>query len=169
VTVLAVNASPSAHSRTAALARAAVAVGGGGEILHLGEIGADGLLGRVTDPAMAAALDSMRAADRLVLVTPVYRATYAGLLKVVLDQLGEGDLAGGAVVLAATAGCREHFLSLDAGLRPVVTTLGAWIAPQVVYASRESFDADLRPDRRVLDDLATALDQATLLVRVATG
>ncbi len=134
MSVLALNASPSGTSRTHALAAAAVAMGGGGRVVDLASLPADALLGRTADPAVDALLGDLSAAAILVLATPVYRATYTGLLKVVFDQLREGDLGGTACVLAATAATPAHFLSLDTGLRALVASLGGWSVPTVVYA-----------------------------------
>ncbi len=132
--VLAVNASPSDTSRTHALAAAAVEVAGSGRVVDLGSLPADALLGRTTDPAVDALLEDLRTEALLLLATPVYRATYTGLLKVVFDQLREGDLEGTACVLAATAATPAHFLSLDTGMRALVASLGGWSVPTVVYA-----------------------------------
>ena len=161
-----VNASPSDSSRTAALASAAAQLGGG-RLFHLARLPADGLLGRRPDPQVGELLDALRGSSRVVLATPTYRATYSGLLKVVLDQLQEGDLAGTVAVLAATAATPRHYLSLDTGLRPVVATLGAWVAPTVVYATPQQFTPDGRPGREVLARLRAALAEAARIGQAA--
>ena len=120
-------------------------------------------------PALAAesvqgALDALLAADVIVLVTPVYRATYSGLLKLVLDQLPTDALAGKAVVLAATAGSGAHYLALDTGLRAVVASLSGWTVPTVAYATGDDFDADGSPGERILDALRRGVDEARTVV-----
>src|SRR5262245_43328896 len=51
----------------------------------LAALPADGLLGRARDARVDAVLDALLAADLVVVATPIYRATYSGLLKVFLD------------------------------------------------------------------------------------
>ena len=82
------------------------------------------------------AIHAIDEADVLVLVTPIYRATYSGLLKVLLDQLPTAALVGKACVLAATAGGPLHFLSLDTSMRALVASLDGWSVPTVVYVHR---------------------------------
>jgi NADPH-dependent FMN reductase len=51
------------------------------------------------DAQARAGVDQVLRADVLVLASPTYKATYSGLLKVFLDRIGTGALAG-------TAACR---------------------------------------------------------------
>jgi FMN reductase len=137
--VTAVSAGESPQSRTRALAGACVAWSGSGALIDLSTLPGDGLLGRVHDDAVAAAVAAASAADVLVLATPVYRATYSGALKAFLDRFDQAALAGTAVVLAATAASPHHFLALDTGGRALVASLGGWTVPSVVYATPEDF------------------------------
>jgi FMN reductase len=65
------------------------------------------------------------AARAIVVATPVYKASLAGALKVLLDVLPEGALADKPVLSLATAGSSAHFLAIDFALKPVLATLGA--------------------------------------------
>jgi len=163
MSLLAVNGSPSSPSKTRALAEVAVELAGG-DILDVSGLDADGLLLRRTDPSVDQALARIADADRVVLCTPVYRATYSGLLKVLLDQLPQDGLAGKAVVLAATGGSPAHFLGLDTGLRAVVASVHGWAVPTVVYAIGTDFDDQGRPSDAVRATLATALDEAAQVI-----
>ena len=107
------------------------------------------------------------AADVLVLVTPIYRATYSGLLKVLLDQLPAGALASKSCVLAATAGGPTHFLSLDTGMRALVASLDGWSVPTVVYATGADFDETNHPGPTVLEPLGRAIAEACSVVGTA--
>jgi FMN reductase len=160
VTVLAINASPSSSSKTAALAAAGVKAAGSGRVVHLAELDAEGLLGRRPSSDVLTLLDDVTAATRLLLVTPIYRATYSGLLKVLFDQLPADALAGSVSVLAATAGAATHYLSLDTGLRSLVASLAGWSAPTVIYATSTDF-ADGEPSLAVQERLAAAFQELT--------
>jgi FMN reductase len=163
MSLVVVNGSPSTTSRTATVARVAADLDGG-TVLHLADLPADALLGRRRDPRFEAALDVVRSADRLVLATPVYRATYSGLLKLLLDALQDKELAGTAVLLAATGGTDRHFLSLDTGLRSAVATLSAWVVPTVVYVTRPDV-----VDGRLAEPLVERLSQGLAETRLVLG
>jgi FMN reductase len=161
--MLALNASASSSSRTHAVAVAAVELAGEGDVVNLSELDAEGLLGRRPDPVVTELMDLLGRKPRLVLVTPVYRATYSGLLKVLFDQLPQEALVGTACVLAATAAQPEHFLSIDTGFRALVASLGGWTVPTVTYALSHDFDDRGRPAPRVLETLQSALGEAVVV------
>ena len=162
--LIAINASPSDTSKTHAVAAAAVELAGGGTVLDIGSLDADALLLRGSHQSVAKAIAAIDASDVVVLVTPTYRATYSGLLKVLLDQLPTAAFAGKACILAATAGGPAHFLSLDTGMRALVASLGGWSVPTVVYVTGDDFDDDDNPGAGVLEPLGRALDEARRVV-----
>src|SRR5262245_66580571 len=69
---------------------------------------ADGLLGRVRAARVDAVVDALLAADLVVVATPVYRATYSGLLKVFFDLLPNAALVGKMAVPIASGDSREQ-------------------------------------------------------------
>jgi FMN reductase len=144
VTILAINGSLSAGGRTRAVATEAV-VQAGGEVLDLAALDAGALLGRHRDDAFDRAVEQVQAARRLVVVTPVYRATYSGLLKAFFDLLPVAALRGSVSLLAATGAAPGHYLALDTGLRALVASLEGWSAPTVIYAVGTDFTAEGTP------------------------
>lgn len=160
VNLVAVNASHSADSKTHAVAALAVEVAGGGRVIDLCTLDPGGLVGTAPSDDVAEVLTAMAAADVLVLVTPVYRATYSGILKVVLDQLPQDGLRGTACILAATGRSPAHELMLDTGMRSVVASLAGWTVPTTVYAVGEDFDEHGTPAPPLADALAQALAEA---------
>lgn len=159
------SGSPSATSRTATVARLAANALAGSATVHLGDLSAEALLGRTLDAAVDDALATLRAAEVLVVATPVYRATYTALTKSIFDLLPSGALAGTVVVPIATGATRDHSLAIDHGLRPLVASLGAWTTPTGVFASHADFDDDGVPLARLVDAVHRAVDQAVALVR----
>jgi FMN reductase len=99
------------------------------------------------DGATRVAIDTIEDSRACVLVTPVYRGAYSGRLKNFLDLLPVSALAGKPVALAASAGSRDHRLSLDFALRPVVAQFGAWTLPETVYAVPDDFTDGAVGDR----------------------
>jgi FMN reductase len=162
--VVAVNGSPSTTSKTHALAAAALELAGGGTLVDVSALDADALLLRLEHDSVQRALDAIVAADILILASPIYRATYSGLLKVVLDQLPADSLHGTAVVLVATAASPAHFLAIDTGFRALVASLAGWSVPTIVYATGDDF-VDSVPGDAILADLRQALGEAVAISR----
>jgi FMN reductase len=74
---------------------------------------------------VARTVTAIEQADGIIIATPIYKASYSGLLKVFLDLLPQFALAGKAVLPIATGGSVAHLLALDYGLRPVLQSMGA--------------------------------------------
>ncbi len=108
----------------------------------------------VTDPEIAAAIDAVENADAIVVVSPVYKAAYSGLLKVFLDLLPQFAFRGKSVLPLVTGGTPAHVLAVDYALRPVLNSLGAAHVGQgwFVLASH----IKVFPDGGVLIDPASA-------------
>jgi FMN reductase len=158
--LIAINASHSLASTTHHLAAAAVELHGSGRVVDLAALDPAALLGVGKDDHVQELLDAIPAAWGLVLVTPVYRATYSGLLKVVFDQLPQSALRGVPCVLAATAASPAHYLALDTGFRSLVASLDGWSVPTVAYATPADFDEAKQPGDAVRERLAQGLAEA---------
>jgi FMN reductase len=122
--------SPSSPSRTAALAHYLEQRLGRGayraRTIHIRELPAEALLrGDVTHPEFQAAQQTVEKADGVVITSPVYKASYTGVLKSFLDLLPQSALRGKAVLPLLTGGSLAHLLALDYALRPVLQSLDA--------------------------------------------
>jgi FMN reductase len=95
-------------------------------------------------PAVAAARDRVAAARLVVVATPVYKASYTGLLKGFLDGYGPDGLADVVVVPVVVSGNPAHSLAGDVQLRPVLVELGA-VVPTRTFAVTEGQLADVEP------------------------
>ncbi|MFF4362249.1 FMN reductase [Streptomyces sp. NPDC001604] len=91
---------------------------------------------------LAAALDAVTQADGLIVVTPVFSASYSGLFKSFFDVLDKDALAGKPVLIAATGGTARHSLVLEHALRPLFAYLRAVVVPTGVYAASEDWGAE---------------------------
>lgn len=166
--VVALNGSPSSTSKTHAVAALGLEIAGGGTLVNLGELDAEALLGRRESADVESAKAAIRSAQILLLVTPIYRATYSGLLKVLFDQLGQGALRDTACVLAATGGSDHHYLSVDTGLRPLVASIEGVSAPTALYLTGQDFDEDGAIGESGRSRLETAMREATAIASVLT-
>ncbi|HET9614717.1 MAG TPA: FMN reductase, partial [Candidatus Limnocylindrales bacterium] len=118
-------------------------------------------------PSVQAAIDATTAADGLIVVSPIFNASYSGLFKLFFDVIDRGGLAGTPTLLAATGGTARHSLAIDHALRPLFAYLNAATVPTGVYAASDDWgstgvaaDASLvsRIDRAA-GELATAIRQ----------
>ena len=129
-TIAAIAGSPSATSRTVALvellAERLRVEGHEVRVLPVRALPGEALLGAdVGDPAVAAAVTAVAEADGLIVGSPVYKASFSGVLKVFLDLLPQSALAGKAVLPLLTGGAPTHALALDFAFKPVLAALGA--------------------------------------------
>ena len=81
------------------------------------------------------AITSTVQADGLIVVSPIFSASYSGLFKSFFDALDEDSLAGKPVLVAATGGTERHSLALEHALRPLFSYLRAVVVPTGVYAA----------------------------------
>jgi FMN reductase len=84
-------------------------------------------------------IETVRAADGLIAVTPIFNAAYSGLFKSFFDVLPDAALAGKPVLAAATGGTARHSLALEHALRPMFTYLRAVVVPTSVFAAPEDW------------------------------
>ncbi|MGC4808825.1 FMN reductase [Micromonospora sp. DT233] len=85
------------------------------------------------------ALETVRAADGVLAVTPIFNASYSGLFKSFFDVLDSGALAGRPVLIAATGGTARHSLALEHAVRPMFAYLRAVVVPTAVFAAPEDW------------------------------
>jgi FMN reductase len=78
-----------------------------------------------SDPQVAELVATVTATDLLIVASPTYKATYTGLLKLFLDRISTGALAGVVAVPLMLGGDWRHSLAPDLLLKPVLVELGA--------------------------------------------
>jgi FMN reductase len=61
----------------------------------------------------------------VVVASPVYQASYTGVLKTFLDLVPQKGLAGKVVLPLFIGGSLAHLLTIDYALKPVLSALGA--------------------------------------------
>jgi FMN reductase len=101
----------------------------------------DHMLTGFPSPRLEVALDAVAGADGLVVVSPVFSASYSGLFKSFFDVLGPDTLDGKPVLVGATGGTARHSLALEYALRPLFAYHRAAVAPTAVFAASEDFGA----------------------------
>jgi NAD(P)H-dependent FMN reductase len=101
-------------------------------------------------PATQRAVELAGQADGFVFGSPIYRATYTGVLKNLFDLMPVEAMLGKTAALVATGGSLHHFLALDFTFRPIMTFFNMHTVPGVLYGSRDQFlpDQQLGPELR---------------------
>ncbi len=93
-------------------------------------------------PQVQHAYDVLGQADAIVVVTPIYKASYPGLFKAFFDALDQDLLIGKPVLIAATGGTARHSLAIDFALRPLFAYLQTVPVPTGVFASPHDWGSD---------------------------
>jgi FMN reductase len=94
----------------------------------------DLLHARFDSPKVLDLLAQIENADGLLIATPVYKASFSGALKTVLDLLPERALNHKIVLPMATGGSIAHMLVVDYALKPVLSALKAQEMLQGIFA-----------------------------------
>ncbi|QKZ07375.1 NADPH-dependent FMN reductase [Pseudomonas eucalypticola] len=94
----------------------------------------DLLHARFDSPKVLDFLELVQKADGLIVATPVYKASFSGALKTLLDLLPERALANKVVLPIATGGSIAHMLAVDYALKPVLAALKAQEMLQGIFA-----------------------------------
>ncbi|MFJ7314820.1 NADPH-dependent FMN reductase [Pseudomonas sp. NPDC098747] len=94
----------------------------------------DLLHARFDSPKVLDLLQQIENADGLLIATPVYKASFSGALKTVLDLLPERALNHKIVLPMATGGSIAHMLVVDYALKPVLSALKAQEMLQGIFA-----------------------------------
>lgn len=92
----------------------------------------------------AAVLAAVENADALIAITPVYKGSFTGLFKHLIDFIEPNALLGKPVLIGATGGGHRHALIVEHQLRPLFGFFSAATAATSVYASDGEF-ADGKP------------------------
>jgi FMN reductase len=169
--VVVVSGNPRAGSRTVGAARVvadAIAIELGAHqahapsvhVIELADVAPE--LFAADHPNADAALAELAAADVAVIATPVYKASYTGLLKSFLDLYRAGDLASVVAVPVVVSGNPAHALAGEVHLRPLLVELGA-VVPTRTLALTEAQLPDV--DRAV----GAWLDGATRPLRAGVA
>lgn len=126
--VVLISGSPSTRSRSGVVLKHAAQWladhGVGVSAVRVQDFNAEDLLyARFDSPEVTAFIEAVARADGLLIGTPVYKASFSGALKTLLDLLPERSLHGKVVLPLATGGSIAHMLAVDYALKPVLSAL----------------------------------------------
>ena len=113
-----------------------------------------------------ATLAAIARADAVLLATPVYRGSFTGTLKNLLDHVPIEALRDKPVAIVAMGATAHHYLGAERHLRDVLSWFGALTLPTAVYLESADFE-DGAPGPRAAAQLDAAIATAMKLA-VAT-
>lgn len=173
IVVLVGSATPPGRTQTMAGALADALRGHAGvtaDLIDLVDVAFEAADGRPVEKhhrTIADAVGKIAQAQGLVIASPVYRATYTGVLKNFLDIVPFEALRDKPVGLAVLAASQHHYLGVDAALRSIVAWYGALAAPTSVYLTSSDFDEQKQLTARARGELgALAATMATLATKL---
>src|SRR5438132_2763798 len=138
------------------------------DILNLAEAQIEICDGRPLDAygeATRQAVGWIAAAAAVLVGAPVYRASFPGVLKNLLDIAPVEALQGKPVGIVAMGGSPHHYLAVDTQLRQVLAWFGALLAPTSVYLTGNDFRDGQIASESARKDLAALTDTLITLER----
>ena len=161
-----IEGSPSPTSRSSQVARTIgahlKAAGFSARVFSLHDFQpADVLFGRVETPEAQAFLGSVRGAGAIVLSTPVYKATYAGGLKAIVDLLPPDSLTGRPALGIATTRSEAHGLEVAQAYRSLFAFFSANVVGALVV-----LDSELRVEGEKVSFLEPAKERVGAAARL---
>src|SRR3954469_6635593 len=148
------------------------ASGVGAEILNLAETRVEICDGRALDAydeTTRQAVARIAAAGAVLIGAPVYRASFPGSLKNLLDIAPVEALQGKPVGIVAMGGSPHPYLGVDWQLREVLTWFGALLAPTSVYLTGGDFRDGRLASETAQKDLAALTETLVMLARRLDG
>jgi FMN reductase len=96
------------------------------EWINVSDLPAEDLISAKFDsPAIQNANRLVENADAILIASPVYKASYTGVLKTYLDLLPQKGLSEKIILPLFIGGSIAHLLSIDYALKPVLSVLAA--------------------------------------------
>ena len=141
-------------------------------LLHLGDHQisfADGRPAEAYGDGTAEVLEQVMAADMFIIATPIFRASFTGALKNLLDHITVEGLMGKACGLISMGATDHHYLTVDTQLRPVLAWFGAHLVPGQVYLQSQHFQDGKLADPKAIAGLETLGKAVTALHKSLAG
>ncbi|MBD1853264.1 NADPH-dependent FMN reductase [Leptolyngbya sp. FACHB-711] len=180
--VLTISGSPTHPSRTYGLAEYANSLlqqqGFHTDTISVRDFSQEALVyGQYNSPALEPVNALLSQAHGIIIATPIYKASYTGLLKSFFDLLPQRAFEGKVVLPIATGGTIAHLLAVDYALKPVLFELKARHILGGVYAvdkqlqlqADQTVQVDEETDQRLKHSLNDFVEAINLRQGLSNG
>lgn len=174
--IVLINGSPSFPSRSQGILDYAIALlsqeGIKTDLISVRDLPAEDLVfGRYNSESLEAPKNLIANAQAVIIATPIYKASYTGLLKTFLDLLPQKILADKVVFPIATGGTIAHLLAIDFALKPLLGELEARhilgglyaVDKQITWNDDKTVQLEEEIDQRLKQSLTDLLDLLKVL------
>lgn len=134
-------------------------------VINVRDLPAEDLLhARFDSQAIAEANRLVEEADAVVIASPVYKASFTGILKAYLDLLPQKGLENKIVLPLVVGGTIAHLLAIDYAFKPVLSVLGARNILTGVFVLDTQVTWGDDGQARIEEEIAGRIDAATSLL-----
>ncbi|MDG0790432.1 NADPH-dependent FMN reductase [Cohnella ginsengisoli] len=134
-------------------------------VINVRDLPAEDLLhARFDSQAIGEANRLVAEADAVVIASPVYKASFTGILKAYLDLLPQKGLENKIVLPLVVGGTIAHLLAIDYAFKPVLSVLGARNILTGVFVLDTQVTWGDDGKARIEEEIAGRIDAATSLL-----
>lgn len=98
-------------------------------------------------------------ADIVIFLTPIFKASFTGILKTFLDLMPQNALENKKVVTLGLGGSLAHLLALEYSLKPVVSVLGATEILNSIYVIDQQVERLDNGEYKIADEAQERIKQ----------
>jgi len=176
--VVVISGSPSSTSRLDGLLKHTIAYleksGEQTTWIRARELPAEDLLNaRFDSPAIIQATATVAQSDAVIVATPIYKASYTGVLKAFIDLLPQNAFENKILLPLAMGGTLAHHNSIDYAMKPMLSALGGEqiLKGMFVVDTQVSWngDGELEMEEEVRARHTRTLEQFVMKVKQING
>jgi FMN reductase len=136
------------------------------DFLHPYRLPGDSLLALdISNDSIKQAVELVRNASIIIIITPIFQASISGGLKLFVDLLPQNALRGKSILPIAIGGSYRHLLAVEYGLVPILRSLAAGWIGACIFATSEQISKGESPI--IPKELGDRLDQVMPFVEHA--
>lgn len=121
------------------------------------------------EPGKELAAAALSGCSALMVVSPVYRATYPGEVKVGLDAVEADVLADKVMAWIVIGATPHHYLGVDQGFRSLAAWFGCLVPPTNVYLDGSAFAKDGQLSPAGVGEIEGLVSSVVFLTSVTAG
>lgn len=163
MSIVIINGTNNATSRVNAIAQH-ISQETGAKIINVFELPANDLIGtNFASPAIQSANEIIEKAEEVVLLTPIYKASFTGILKTYIDLLPEKAFVGKHIIPIVVGGTERHQLVLEFALKPLASALGATNISQGVFVHDQQIER-IQSTFNIADDIIERINHQLKII-----